>query len=314
MVQLVLAIQNLIQNRILVLQSSFVGTVIVNATLMVGLGFLLGGANRNHQNFNQTGTLSLLNQLTLSVATLIIPVAFEAWANETPSINSANITAISRPASILTFLCYLCYVFYSFRTHSAIFLAPHQKVEKNVRRRELRTAKELLPRTLSSNNLAAIRSSPSEHTRKNHMNRIPGRVLAAIIVVDLILLGLCTEFMTDSIDNLDYKTGTLSQEFIGLILFPLLSCNLHAITLARRDEMPQSFEISIHSSIQLLLCILPLIILIGWIMGKEQMNLAFDGFQVTCLFIVLLCLRTCLHSGKSHWLARLLRVESIAHV
>ena len=273
---------------------------------MVGLGFLLGGINRNHQNFNQTGILILLKQLTLSVATLIIPVAFEAWAKETPSTESPKITAISRGASILTFLGYLCYVFYSFRTHSAVLLSPHEKVEKKVRRRELRIVASLLPRTLSSNSLPAIQSSPSKHTRKNHMNRVPGRVLAAIIVVDLILLGLCTEFMTDSIDNLDYKTGTLSQEFIGLILFPLLSCNLHAITLARRDEMPQSFEISIHSSIQLLLCILPLIILIGWIMGKEQMNLAFDGFQVTCLFIVLLCLRISIQNGSSHWLARLL--------
>ena len=305
-VQLVLAIQNLIQDRILVLQSSFVGTVIVNATLMVGLGFLLGGINRNHQNFNQTGTLILLNQLTLSMASLILPVAFKAWANETTSTKLANITAILKAASILIFLRYLCYVFYSFRTHLALFLSPHEKVEKKMRRRELGTMASLLPRTLSSYSLSTIQSSPSKNTRKNYMSRVPGRVLAAIIVVDLILLGLCTKFMTDSIDNLDYKTGTLSQEFIGLILYPLLSCNLHAITLARRDEMPQSFKISIHSSIQLLLYILPLIILIGWIVGKEQMNLAFDGFQVTCLFIILQCLRSSVQNGSSHWLARLL--------
>ncbi len=155
-VQLVLAIQNLIQDRILVLQSSFVGTVIVNATLMVGLGFLLGGINRNHQNFNQRGTLILLNQLTLSVASLILPVAFKAWAHETASTKSANITAISRAASILIFLGYLCYVFYSFRTHSALFLSPHEKVEKKMRRRELGTVASLLPRTLSSYSLPTI--------------------------------------------------------------------------------------------------------------------------------------------------------------
>ena len=124
--------------------------------------------------------------------------------------------------------------------------------------------------------------------------------LAVMTVVVTILLAFCTTFAVDSIDGLTQKT-VLSQSFIGLVLLPLLGCNVHAITLARKDQMPQSFEITINSSIQLLLGILPLAVLVDWARNDSSMTLLFNGFQVVSLAVSILILRYIIGAGKTHW-------------
>ena len=69
---------------------------------------------------------------------------------------------------------------------------------------------------------------------------------------------------------------------------------------------------------QIALLVLPLIVVIGWIAGKSDMNLAFDGFQVIVLFVAVLLgehymphsnlpsdpvlVNYLIGDGKSHWL------------
>lgn len=65
--------------------------------------------------------------------------------------------------------------------------------------------------------------------------------------------------------------------------------------------MPTSFAISISSSIQLQLGILPLAVIIGWIRHYDSMDLLFDGFQVVSLAVSILILKYMTHDGKSNW-------------
>ena len=87
------------------------------------------------------------------------------------------------------------------------------------------------------------------------------RVLVITLILDTVLLGFCTTFAVDSIDGLTQKT-VLTPNFISLILLPILSCNLHAIRLAIKNKIADSFAINVGSGIQLLLCILPLAVII----------------------------------------------------
>ena len=65
--------------------------------------------------------------------------------------------------------------------------------------------------------------------------------------------------------------------------------------------MPTSFAISISSSIQILLGILPLAVTIGWILQDNQMTLLFR-FQVVSLAVSILVLKYMTDDGKSNWL------------
>ena len=125
-----------------------------------------------------------------------------------------------------------------------------------------------------------------------------GLVLTLLVAVSL--LGVCTSFMVDSVDGLTQKT-LLSQNFVGVILLPLLSCNLHAITLAKQDKLQQSLGLTVHNNVQILLFILPLAVMIGWMRGDSSMTLLFDGIQVVSLGMSILTLRTVTLKGTSHW-------------
>ena len=124
--------------------------------------------------------------------------------------------------------------------------------------------------------------------------------LAATLVIVTVFLGFNTIFAVDSIDGLTQRT-VLTQSFVGLVLLPLLSCNPHSIILAAKDEMPTSFAISISSSVQLLLGMLPLAVIIGWFRHNDQMTLHFDGFQVVSLAISIFILKYIISHGRSHW-------------
>ena len=40
--------------------------------------------------------------------------------------------------------------------------------------------------------------------------------------------------------------------------------------------------------------------IIGWIMGKDDMDLSFDGFQIAVLFVAVLLVNYLIGDGKSH--------------
>jgi len=43
-------------------------------------------------------------------------------------------------------------------------------------------------------------------------------------------------------------------------------------------------------------------VILGWILGNDDMNLSFDGFQVAVLFVSVLLVNYLINDGKSHWL------------
>lgn len=72
-----------------------------------------------------------------------------------------------------------------------------------------------------------------------------------------------------SIDALTERGG-ISKTFVGLILLPIVGNaaeHATAVTVACKDKMDLSIGVAVGSSMQIALLVLPLIIVIGWIMG-----------------------------------------------
>jgi Ca2+:H+ antiporter len=61
-----------------------------------------------------------------------------------------------------------------------------------------------------------------------------------------------------------------------------------AVTVACKDKMDLAIGVAVGSSMQIALLVLPPIVVLGWILGHDQMNLSFDGFQVAVLFVSVL--------------------------
>ena len=54
---------------------------------------------------------------------------------------------------------------------------------------------------------------------------------------------------------------------------------------------------------QIALLVVPFVVVLGWILNIDQMNLDFDGFQIAVLFVTVLLVNYLIQDGKSHWQA-----------
>ena len=311
MVQLVITIIALIRHQYRIVQTSLLGAVFSNTLLIVGIGFFLGGMNRDEQHFNPMATGSSFNELVLAVAALMIPTAISIFSTKHPSTINEVIVKVSRAESIPLFLSYICYVYYCYQSpQSKDIRAPHQRTAKRTRGLRVHTGDAEKGIVQAGAGTAAFagdiiggvveRDMLFRRVQRVHPPKMSLISIATTLVIDTVLLGFCTTFAVDSIDGLTQKTA-LTQSFTGLVLLPLLGCNLHAIKLATKDEMPQSFAISVGSSIQLLLGILPLAVIIAWIRQDSAMTLLFEGFQVISLAVSVLILKSITDVGKSNW-------------
>jgi Ca2+:H+ antiporter len=91
--------------------------------------------------------------------------------------------------------------------------------------------------------------------------------------VSTALVAVCAEFMVDSIDALT-ATGGISETFVGLILLPIVGNaaeHATAVTVACKDKMDLAIGVAVGSSMQIALLVLPFIVVLGWIMGIDDM-------------------------------------------
>ncbi|KAK5007593.1 hypothetical protein LTR28_005099 [Elasticomyces elasticus] len=137
-------------------------------------------------------------------------------------------------------------------------------------------------------------------------------IVGALITLgaSTVLVALCAEFMVSSIDSLTTGSNGIKEEFVGLILLPIVGNaaeHATAVTVACKDKMDLAIGVAAGSSMQIALLVLPLMVVIGWIAGKNDidknaMTLDFDGFQISVLFISVLLTSFVISDGKSHWL------------
>ena len=91
------------------------------------------------------------------------------------------------------------------------------------------------------------------------------------------LISVCGSSLVDSIDHFASHVN-VSKTMVGLIILPLVGNAaelVSGIMFASKRRMDLAFAVSIGSAIQIALFVAPLVVLIGWGMGREF------GFQFT---------------------------------
>ncbi|KAL8909087.1 MAG: hypothetical protein Q9207_000421 [Kuettlingeria erythrocarpa] len=117
------------------------------------------------------------------------------------------------------------------------------------------------------------------------------------------LVALCAEFMVDSIDHLVVKTP-LSEAFVGLIILPMVGNaaeHVTAVTVAAKNKMDLAIGVAIGSSIQIATFITPIVVVVGWILGRD-MPLYFTLFETATLFVATFVVNFLVLDGRSNYL------------
>ncbi|KAA6409369.1 MAG: sodium calcium transporter [Lasallia pustulata] len=316
-VELIVSILALVKNEVLIVQTSLIGSILSNLLLVMGMCFFFGGINRPEQHFNMVVAQTASSLLALAVASLIIPTAFSTWASGDAMKNASNITALSRGTSVLLLLVYGAYLFFQLKTHADMYNEPSQKVERRQTKKDIRAGLAKVGAGMAGTSGATSREAdgsnaqdsplrhPDEEDKKQKDEpQLHIWVAVATLAISTALVAVCAEFMVDSINAITAEGG-ISKTFVGLILLPIVGNaaeHATAVTVAVKDKMDLAIGVAVGSSMQIALLVIPFVVVLGWILGKDDMNLSFDGFQIAILFVAVLLVNYLIQDGKSHWL------------
>jgi Ca2+:H+ antiporter len=320
-VELIIAIIALADDKIPIVQTSLVGSILSNLLLVMGFCFFFGGLRRQEQYFNTVVAQTAASLLALAVASVIVPTVFD-YASDT---SASDVAKLSRGTSVILLLVYGAYLFFQLKTHHGVFSEESQKVPAkpwSSRPPSLGTGAVKQGLVMPSGLMGYAMPAQSENDRLSKMLMNPTRlaeeededegeepqlsfvVAIATLAISTAIIAICAEYMVDSIDAIT-KSGGLSEEFVGLILLPIVGNaaeHATAVTVAIKDKMDLAIGVAVGSSMQVALFLIPLVVVIGWGMGKVEMDLSFDIFQVTVLFVAVLLVNYLIADGKSHWL------------
>lgn len=124
-----------------------------------------------------------------------------------------------------------------------------------------------------------------------------------MLLISTGLVAVCADFMSEAIEPMVESSG-ISQAFIGLIIIPIVGNaaeHVTAVVVATKNKMDLAIGIAIGSSIQIALFITPLIVILGWCMGKD-MTLYFNIFETVALFVTVLVVNFLVLDGRSNYL------------
>ena len=314
-VELIVAIIALIDGKIRIVQTSLVGSVLSNLLLVLGFCFFFGGLRRQEQHFNHVVAQTAASMLALAIASIIIPTVFNAQEN-TPVDKVAK---LSRGTSVILLLVYIAYLFFQLKTHHAVFSEESQKVPAKPFRSgpTAGAIKQGLAVPGAVLGHGVQETSENDRISKMLMSPLPPNdddeeepqlhffVALGTLAASTVVIALCAEYMVSGIDAVTKGSSGISEEFVGLILLPIVGNaaeHATAVTVAIKDKMDLAIGVAVGSSMQVALFLIPLVVVIGWGMGLEEMNLSFDIFQVAVLFVAVLLVNYLIGDGKSHWL------------
>ena len=309
-VELIVSIIALVKGQILIVQTSLIGSMLSNLLLVMGMCFFFGGFNRKEQAFNVTVAQTASSLLFLAVGSLVLPTAFQHFRSDGQSKGNDE---VSRATAVMLLFVYGCYIFFQLKSHADMFNELGEKNEtRDVGGKPVRKAKEIYNtkfRRGSRSVEGPIPESPASSKKDDkEVAQLHIWVAIATLAGSTVLVALNAEFLVGSINAITCDSNSISKNFIGLILLPIVGNaaeHATAVTVAVKDKMDLAIGVAVGSSMQIALLVLPLTVVLGWIIGTQNasaMSLFFDGYQVTLLFVAVILVNYLIQDGKSHWL------------
>ncbi|ORX36920.1 Sodium/calcium exchanger protein-domain-containing protein [Kockovaella imperatae] len=343
-VELIVAILALIKCELSVVQSSLVGSILSNILLVLGMCFFAGGVRFSEQAIKSTAAQLNSSLLLIAVIAVLIPSAFHFSITTTNNGEGYSLTddtertdllAMSHGVAVLLLVLYLGYLTFQMWTHAHFYSdepvsqsttyppevtnigeklhLPHRKKKHDEENPisptdSSSTSREDHPNAAVAQSEAIQETDPQvrhgeddEEEQQPEMNIV---VTIAVMVLDTVLVGVTAEFLVDSINGLVASNPSLSAEWVGLILLPIVGNaaeHFTAVSVSVKDKLDLSISVAVGSSIQIALFVIPVIELLAWCISKP-LTLLFDPFESVVLFLSVLIVNQTLSDGRSNWM------------
>jgi len=261
--EITMGIWSIHYGMISMVKAALIGSIISNMLLVLGISIFLGGIKYREQCFNKIVARTNFSMLILAMAAMIVMASLK---NYSILLTEATLINLSVEIGIVLIIIYILGLIFSLYTHSNLFIVSDSRCDSNLIK-----------------------------------NKNCKKIFIQIIVISIILYFISEKLIFNL--RLTVDQYSISQEFLGIILIPLLGNsgeNFSAIMCALKNKINLSLEIAIGSSIQIALFVTPLLIIFSFIIGVE-MTFLFTGFQIVICVIAVLMSLLVFQDGKTYW-------------
>ncbi|CBX94693.1 hypothetical protein IAQ61_009375 [Plenodomus lingam] len=273
-------------NLIPVIQAAILGSILTNLLLCLGLCFFVGGLRQASQKFHASVSEVGSGLLLVAGFGLLIPSAYYSALKGqavraaskhhefTDEILNHNVLRISQITSILLMISFCIFIFYNARSNHSIF----------------------------DSVLEADEHADLDHHEDVSKPKFTFTECIVALVFSLAIVTLLAVFLVERIE--DVVEAGIPDQFLGLIMLPFVEKaaeHLTAIDEAWDGQINFALFHCIGPSIQTALFNAPLVVVVGWIMGKD-MDLNFEIFMIVLLVLSIVVVGNFLRDGESNYL------------
>ncbi|MEO6457393.1 MAG: calcium/proton exchanger [Chloroflexia bacterium] len=246
-----------------VVKASITGSIIGNVLFVLGLAIYLGGLGRDKQTFNRTAAGVSASQLTLAAAGLFIPAAF-AITTPANELTETLREEVSIGVAILLLGSYIAQLVFFLKTHKHLY------------------------------------TEEEEMAMHGQTWSIKHSIL--VLVGATIFVAFMAEFLVEGVGYLTEQLG-MTELFVGVILVALIGNaaeHMTAVIVAMKNKMDLAVNIAMGSTLQVALFVAPVLVLIGFFIGKP-LDLFFSLFELAAIGVTMLIVNNITQDGESNW-------------
>lgn len=258
-----------------VVKASLVGSVLGNILLVLGCSIFIGGLKHKELKYDKELGTFTATMLLFAVIGLSLPAMFTSHIPENLIVSKyQNLSIIT---SVILLTIYVVGLVYSFKTQKDLYGVEHAD------------------------------DIDSKWSLK---------LSILILAVATILIAIESELLVSYIEPMT-KTAGISEMFVGLILIPIVGNaaeHTTAIMMALKNKMDITIEISVGSSLQISLFVIPVSVLIS--LFFSPMSIIFKPIELFLFGASVLIANQIVKAGKTNWLEglKLLAIYLIASV
>ena len=200
--------------------------------------------------------------LLFSLIGLCVPAFFTHTIN--PNLLNTRYEGLSLVVAIVMFILYILSLIFSFFTHKDLYATTTEE--------------------------------------EGHESKWSLKKSIIILVIATVIIAIESEFLVGGIEDITSKLG-LSEFFVGIILIPIIGNAAEhstAITMALKNKMDVAIEISLGSSLQIILFVAPVLIFLSLLF--TPMSIIFNPFELVSLIASVIIANKVASDGQSNWL------------
>lgn len=294
--ELIVAITALSRGLYRLVQLSLLGSILSNLLLVLGTALLFGGLRNEIQYFGTISAQINSTLLMLSTMTIIFPTILKQSGNTT----KLSELGLSRAVSLILFLLYFAFLYFQLKSHKHLYDEPTTAPPTpHTSTKEVQGQGNPLH---SAEGVAEGGDSKEEEEEEDEdelgfWNAIIW--LGVITVFISVLSDALSASIQDAADSLN-----ISGVFISAIVLPIVGNaaeHAGAVMFAWKGKVDLALGVAIGSSTQVALCVLPFLVILGWVIDKD-LDLDFGSFESSTLFVSVVAVTFAIKDGKSNWL------------